>query len=107
MFFIPDHIVRNILVFIRNIDNAIHFWNNPYHLQYLSSNELMIFLERIDLSIRHINSIHDQIIYMLDLNDPLYNISYEMLQNIHEQLLRLIRDMSQLRSSIIIILVNV
>jgi len=107
MFFIPDHIVGNILVFIHNIDNAIHFWNNPNHLQYLSSNELMIFLERVDLSIRHINSIHDQIIYMLDLNDPMYNISYEMIQNIHEQLLRLIRDMSELRAFIITILANV
>jgi len=25
MFFIPDHIVGNILIFIHNIDNAIHF----------------------------------------------------------------------------------
>ncbi len=106
MFFMPDHAVRSILVFIRNIDNAIHFWNNPYHLQFLSSNELIIFLERIELCIRHINLICDQITYILDLNDPMYNISYEMIQNIHEQLLRLIQDMSELKNSMLTILIN-
>ena len=104
MFFIPDHNLRAIFQCYNRLRNGIEYWTTQSRLLEFNSHQLHSFLEQLNVGIEGLNIIHARLTHILDLDNPMYNISYEMINYLAEDLSIIIQDLYGLKLYIIQIL---
>lgn len=94
---ITDDALRQIHSYLHNVEFGVRYWNDQSNLEHLRLNELHLFFKGIDLCIKQLALLCDQLSYVLDLDDPDINVTVQRIIDAELRVIDLTEDMLKLR----------
>lgn len=89
--------LRQINSYLYNVEFGVRYWNDISNIEHLRLNELHLFSEGLDLCIKQLALLCDELSYVLDLDDSSVNVTIQRIIDAELRVIDLTEDMLKLR----------